>query len=189
MKRRNLLNNLAAASVGATTAAIASSARAADADAKTDKSAKKDKAKVVDFLFVQNAEGATLKDGVLTLKSVAKETLYFSDRPDRITGRITTVEFVDHWAKGTDSFKADPPNAVLTVFEKPEGKDVVVVLKEPRLEGGDLIYTVEVTEGDKALEGEVSALFIDVIGYPATPLSYAGAARRTTRRTVRRRVY
>ena len=183
LKRRNILKRLAAASVVVAPAALFSNAQAAD-----EKGDDKDKKqKLIDYLFVQHSGQATLADGVLTLKNAASETLYFSDRPDRIAGRITTAEFVEHWAKGDDNFKENPPNAVLSVFEEPEPKDVVVVLKNPRLEGENLIYDVEVTDGDKSLSGEASSLFIDVIGMPLTPLSYAGVARRTTRRVVRRR--
>ena len=35
-----------------------------------------------------------MKDGVLTMKGVTADTLYFSDRPERITGRVTTQKFV-----------------------------------------------------------------------------------------------
>jgi hypothetical protein len=64
--------------------------------------------------------------------------------------------------------------------------EVVVVLKRPRLAGGDLVYDVEVLDGAKTLDGGASTLFIDVIGRPLTPMSYAGVARRTSRRTARR---
>ena len=177
MERRNLLKGIAAASVAAPATFLSSTVDAAD-----------DKQKMVDFLFVQNASAATLTNGVLTLKGVAPHTLYFSDRPERIAGRITTAEFVEQWSKGSDSFKKDPPNAVLTVLSQPKPQDIVVVLKDPRLQGNDLVFDVDVTDGDKTASGEASALFIDVIGRPATPLSYAGVARRTTRRVVRRNI-
>jgi hypothetical protein len=48
-----------------------------------------DKSAVVDevnLLFVQTANGAALADGVLRLNNVSPSTLFFSDRPDRITG-------------------------------------------------------------------------------------------------------
>ena len=142
--------------------------------------------KVVDYLFVQNAHKVSLKDNVLTLKGVASDTLYFSDRPDRIVGRITTEKFVDTWAKGSDSFKKDPPNAVLSILHGTETQDIVVVLKKPMLKGDDLIYDVEILDGNKTVSGNACALFIDEIGRPLTPLSYAGMARRTSRRTARR---
>ena len=59
---------------------------------------------IVEYLFVQNADHAALSDGVLTLGGIHASTLYFSDRPDRITGHVTTEEFVGHWDAGEDSF-------------------------------------------------------------------------------------
>ncbi len=141
---------------------------------------------IVDYLFVQNAKAVALKDGVLTLSDVAGETLYFSDRPERITGRVTTAKFVAHWTTGDDSFKADPPNAVLSIHHEPEPLDVVVVLKNPQLKGADLTYDVDVLDGDNLAEGTAASLFIDTIGRPLTPLSFAGASRRSGRRTARR---
>jgi hypothetical protein len=41
-------------------------------------------------------------------------------------------------------------------------------------------------DGEMPAEGGPSALFIDVIGRPATPVSAAGMHRRTRRRTRRR---
>jgi hypothetical protein len=175
MKSGNILKCLGAASLVAVLL-VCSSPQAAEKD-KTGK-------KTVDFLFVQNAESVTLKDGVLTLKGVSPDTLYFSDRPNRIAGRITVADFVKQWSKGKDSFKSNPPNAVLTVLENPTPKDIVVILKDPRIEGDDLVYSVEVTDGEKAVKGEASALFIDIIGRPATPLSFAGAARRSVVRAI-----
>ena len=174
MNRRDVLKGLAAASLGVAAASRAGATAPAD------------EGEMVEFLFVQNAEGVSLKDGHLRLKGVAPDTLYFSDRPDRIVGRVTTKEYVDHWSVGGNSFADDPPNAVLSIQQEPEPKDIVVVLRSPRLDGADLVYEVEVLDGEKAATGEASALFIDVIGRPLTPLSVAGVRRRTRRRTRRR---
>lgn len=174
MKRRDLLKGIAAATVVSVAAPRAWAADQGESE------------KMVEYLFVQNAKEVSLKDGVLTLKGVADDTLYFSDRPDRIVGRETTKEFVDTWAQGTDSFKENPPNAVLSVLHGAELQDIVVELKEPRLKGADLVYAVEVLDGEKTAKGGICSLFIDVIGRPLTPLSVAGVARRTSRRTARR---
>ena len=174
MKRRDILKGVAAASLVGTVAQRSVAA------------ATTDEGEMVEFLFVQNAEGVSLKDGRLRLKGVAPDTLYFSDRPDRIVGRVTTKEYVDHWSVGGNSFAHDPPNAVLSIQHQPEPQDIVVVLRSPRLDGVDLVYEVEVLDGEKAATGEASALFIDVIGRPLTPLSLAGVRRRTRRRTRRR---
>jgi len=82
---------------------------------------------MADFLFVQYAESATLSEGVLTLKGVVPDTLYFSDRPHRIVGRVTTGKFVKSWDKGEGSFSEIPPNAVLAVMQKPVPLDLVAI--------------------------------------------------------------
>jgi hypothetical protein len=58
-------------------------------------------------------------------------------------------------------------------------KDAVVVLKNPRLEGDKLTFNVQTLEGDLAGADGAAALFIDIIGRPFTPLSFAGVARRS----------
>ena len=139
------------------------------------------------YLFVQNAASVTLADGKLTMTGVTPSTVYFSDRPERITGHVDTAAFVSNWDVGPDSFKANPPNAALSILGVGAPEDIVVELKNPRLTDGNLVYDVEVLEGDAAAQGTSCALFIDVIGRPMTPVSVAGAHRRVRRRTVRRR--
>ena len=46
-----------------------------------------------DFLFVQTATGATL-NGTLTLTGVSDKATYFSDRPVRVAGRMSTEDFL-----------------------------------------------------------------------------------------------
>jgi len=141
------------------------------------------------LLFVQNAHGVAISaDGkTLTLKGLSPATLFFSDRPVRIAGHYRTGEYLEFWKAGPDSFLKDPPNATLSAFHegKDELSDVVVTLRNPRVEGKDLSYDITVISGKlpAANAGPVS-LFIDIIGLPFTPLSFAGVARRTAYRTV-----
>ena len=58
-------------------------------------------------------------------------------------------------------------------------QDAVVVLKDPKLSGSNLTFTVEVLESDIGNADGPASIFIDIIGLPRTPLSFAGAARRT----------
>lgn len=141
-------------------------------------------AKQADFLFVQNAKGMTFdkETSTLTLEGVSPVTLFFSDRPERIAGNMKTVAFVPFWSQGKDSFLSDPPNADLSILEGDTLKQVVVVLRDPVMEGENLAYTVQVVEGDMPAKGADVSVFIDVIGMPLTPLSYAGVARRAYRR-------
>jgi hypothetical protein len=50
------------------------------------------------------------------------------------------------------------------------------------LNGNDLTYSVKVVDGDMPERGSDVSVFIDIIGMPLTPLSYAGVARRSFRR-------
>ncbi len=143
-----------------------------------------DKTHEIEFLFVQGADSATLADGVLRLGNVSPSTIYFSDRPDRVAGHLTTEEFVSNWGEGEDNFASNPPNATLSILEGETPQEIVLVLTEPRFEDGDLLYNVKVLEGASAATGGGSSLFIDIIGRPMTPVSVAGVARRTTRRAV-----
>lgn len=144
----------------------------------------------VEWLFVQTAESVTLEDGVLTLHGVSPATIFFSDRPERIAAHGLTAQFVTYWQDLEDNgFGEDPPNATLAIVENDEADDVVLTLAHPVLDGGTLRYRVNVLEGADEVEGGPCSLFVDPVGMPLTPVSYAGVARRTTRRTVRRIAY
>ncbi|MGA9237373.1 MAG: SHOCT domain-containing protein, partial [Desulfobacterales bacterium] len=142
---------------------------------------------IIPVLFVQNAEAVVFGKGTLTLKGVSPMTVFFSDRPVRIAGHFNTKdEFVPLWDEGKDSFLKDPPNATVSIYEKGREQltDVVVKLSKPRLEGKDLTYDIKVIEGKVPQKGGACSVFIDIIGLPFTPLSFAGVARRTAYRTV-----
>ena len=136
----------------------------------------------VDVLFVQNAKGVTFKEGKLVLQGVNPVTVCFTDRPARMAGHMQTSKFVPLWSKGKDSFLKDNPNATLSVFSDDNVSDLVVELSNPQLSGNDLTYDARILEGAQPANGGACALFIDIIGMPATPMSYAGAARRAWRR-------
>jgi hypothetical protein len=58
----------------------------------------------------------------------------------------------------------------------------VVELRDPHLDGDRLTFDVRVLEGDLAGADGPASVFVDIIGLPFTPLSFAGVARRTARR-------
>ncbi len=142
--------------------------------------------KQADFLFVQSAKGMSFDTATqeLTLHDVSPITLFFSDRPERIAGNMKTVAFVPFWSTGTDSFLKDPPNADISILEGDSLRQVVAVLQAPTLSGNDLTYTVKIIDGELPAKGADVSVFIDVIGMPLTPVSYAGVARRSYRRAV-----
>lgn len=141
------------------------------------------KPEMVPSLFVLNSRGATLQGDTLTLTGVAPSSIVFADRPVRAAGHQSTADVIAEWGSGDDSFVKNPPNATVSVFSKDGSvKDAVVVLKNPKLDGDKLTFNVQVLEGDIVGGDGAAALFIDIIGRPLTPLSYAGVARRTTAR-------
>ncbi len=141
---------------------------------------------MVNMLFVQSADGAELKNGKLRLKGINRATIFFSDRPDRITGHEPTEDFVYNWGVGDDSFQANPPNATLSIVTGPQPQEIVLVLKSPVIHSNDLIYDVKVLDGPQTVIGGATSLFIDTLGRPMSPGSVAGVKRRERRRTVRR---
>ena len=143
-----------------------------------------EQAKQADFLFVQTAKSMSFDKSTnkLTLEGVSSTTLFFSDRPERIAGNMKTTAFVPFWSTGKDSFLKDPPNADVSIVEGDKLRQVVVVLQAPELKDDNLTYTVKVLQGDMPAKGADVSVFIDIIGMPLTPFSYAGVARRSYRR-------
>jgi hypothetical protein len=140
------------------------------------------------LLYVQNSHDVSVEKGRITLKKISPVTIFFSDRPKRIAGHMTTKDFVDEWGKGDNSFEADPPNAALSIFGKDEIVDIEVTLMNPRFDGDNLIYDIAILEEDvKPISGQCS-VFIDPVGRPASPTSVAGVHRRHRRRVVRHEV-
>ncbi len=163
---------------------------AAQPTSQPDDAAAKTPAQPDDFeaLFVQSAQRVTSSNGALTLHDLAPATLMFSDRPERIVGHLTTKQFVEGWGYGENSFLEDPPNAVLAFLgadreETPE--DVVLTLRNPRVEWERLTYDVDVLEGQLPSRAGPSSLFIDPVGRPLSPVSVMGVRRRSRRRARR----
>ena len=139
-------------------------------------------------MFVQTAQRMTSDGKTLTLKGVTPSTLYFSDRPQRIVGHMATNDFVDLWGEGNNSFEEDPPNAVLAFLEPGDDvpEDAVIVIQVPRLENGQLSYSIQTLEGTLPAQAGPVTLFIDPFGRPLSPVSVCGVRRRERRRDRRR---
>jgi hypothetical protein len=117
----------------------------------------------VELLFVQNALTGSFDGKTLTLRGVGP-TLFFSDRPERVTGNLGTAEFVGHWDKGPDSFAKNPPNATLSIFDEKDVTSVVVELTRPTLQRDTLSYQAKVLTGKLPASFKESSLFIDILG-------------------------
>jgi hypothetical protein len=140
------------------------------------------KVDMVPSLFVMNTRGASLQGQTLTLAGVSPTSIVFADRPVRAAGHVPTEALLEEWTVG--DFAKDAPNATVSVLSKDgaSAHDIVVELRSPHLEGDRLTFDVRVLEGDLAGADGPAAVFVDIIGMPLTPLSFAGVARRTARR-------
>ncbi len=119
-----------------------------------------DDSKEPSYLFVLSATSGSLKGDTLTLNGVPN-VIYFSDRPDRVSGHLSLEKFVEMWDKGDDSFKADPPNATLSVLKKDGAKNIVVELISVEQKSGSVVFKVAGLEGNVTESFEASSLFID----------------------------
>ncbi len=126
-----------------------------------------------EFLYVLSAKSGTFEGDTLTLKDVPL-VIYFSDRPDRIAGHMSLKKFVKLWGKGANSFKADPPNATLSIFNEQGNKDAVIELVGvPEVKGNSVTWSIRVLLGNLPKEISTSSLFIDLYifgGYNGRPL-------------------
>jgi hypothetical protein len=121
------------------------------------------------LLFVQNAQKIDYKDGVMTLYGVPSQTVFFTDRPNRVVGNLPTDRFVAKWTtdKGPNGFATNPPNAAVTVFEPGGVKTAIVELSNPRLDGDKLSYNVKVLQGIGPAQPAAGVVFIDNFGLPS----------------------
>lgn len=113
-------------------------------------------------LFVQTCSSGTFDGKTITLHGVGP-TLYFSDRPERIEGHLRTARMIENWAKGEQSFAAEPPNAVLSAFGAGSVANMTVELTDPRISGTSLTYSVSVLGGSVPARFAEASLFIDNI--------------------------
>jgi hypothetical protein len=74
-------------------------------------------------------------NGLFTLTAQADSVVWFTDRPARAAGVMTTQAFVRKWAQY--GFRSSPPNAALIA----DGRTEVLELTKPRLEGENLVFT------------------------------------------------
>jgi len=124
----------------------------------------------VQLMFVQIADDVKVDPAKSTFRlvKVNQQTLYFSDRPERIAGHMNMAAYLKEWTSkaGKDNFGGDPPNAVLSVYEpgQPNNTLAAVKITNPVVNGADLIYSYKLIEGKMPTGGGATSLFIDWIG-------------------------
>lgn len=130
----------------------------------------------VSYLYVQTGFTSGRFDStseagffVLALEGGPMETIFFSDRPERIVGTIPTEEFLTAL-----DFENDPPNAAL-VFETEEGGTEIVVaeLTQPSFsdDGETLFYIAKVLAIDE-IDASTLGVEQEPLGPDALPFTF-----------------
>ena len=124
-----------------------------------------EEAKPAEWLFVHTSPTAEMTSDTTLVMPVTREIFAFTDRPSRQHGYLTAHAFVSLWdeAEG-DTFKADPPNAVLTWIDGDKVHEAEVVITDASVlaHGRAISFEVKLEAGE-APEGELQgvSLFID----------------------------
>lgn len=122
------------------------------------------------LMFVQIAEDIQVDESAKTLRlvNVAQQTLYFADRPVRVAGHVKMADYLKEWTSkaGPDNFAKDPPNATVSVYEsgRPDNTLAVVEIRNPKVDGKDIVYSYNLINGKLPAAGGATSLFIDWIG-------------------------
>jgi hypothetical protein len=107
-------------------------------------------------------------------------SIKFADRPVWAAGHQLTADIIADWGTGDDSFAKPPERDRIRLQQGWFGEGCRRrALKSPKLDGDKLTFNVPTLEGDLNGGDGSAAIFIDIIGRPFTPLSFAGVARRT----------
>lgn len=122
-------------------------------------------AKPPSWLFVHTAASAEMTSNTTLVMQATKEIFGFTDRPDRLHAYLNAHEFVHLWDEGEgDTFKADPPNAVLTWVEGDDVHEAELLITNAEIVGHGRFIAYEVTlEAGVQPEGELgfASFFID----------------------------
>ena len=119
-----------------------------------------DNSKEPQYLFTLASKSGTFEGDILTLKGIPL-VVYFSDRPVRVAGHITLEKFAGMWDKGVNSFKADPPNAELAIYDKKGDKHAVLIISRPEIKEDTISFKVRLISGSIPKSLGHSALFVD----------------------------
>ena len=128
-----------------------------------------EEAKPAEWLFVHTAEIAEMTSATTLVMPATREIFAFTDRPNRRHAYMNAHEYASLWDEGEgDTFKADPPNAVLTWVDGDEMKEAEVVITDVSVSenGRMLFYTLDVEDGslDIGMINDAS-LFVDDVVY------------------------
>ena len=111
-----------------------------------------DDAKPAEWLFVHTAQTAEMTSDTTLVMPVTRDIFAFTDRPNCMHGYLNAHEFVFLCGKGEGyTFKADPPNAVLTWVDgdgEMKEAELLILSAETVSHGREIAYEVKLEAGD-----------------------------------------
>ena len=116
-----------------------------------------------EWLYTHTSLNATATNNTTIVIPLTGEIFAFTDRPNREHKYISGDEFASYWNDYDDenSFKLDPPNAVLTWVDAGGVMEVEVVITDADFDGNNVIYTIENTSITANQSFEEVSLFVD----------------------------
>ncbi|MDG1790729.1 MAG: T9SS type A sorting domain-containing protein [Flavobacteriaceae bacterium] len=116
-----------------------------------------------EWLYTHTALEATATSSTTIVMPFTEDIFAFTDRPNREFKYISGDEFASYWNDYDDenSFKLDPPNAVLTWVDADGVSEVEVVITDANFDGANMIYTIENTTITANQSFEDVSLFVD----------------------------
>ena len=119
-----------------------------------------------EWLYTHTALEATATSSNTIVMPFTEDIFAFTDRPNREFKYISGDEFASYWNDYDDenSFKLDPPNAVLTWVDADGVSEVEVVITDANFDGSNVIYTIENTSITANQSFEDVSLFVDGLG-------------------------
>ena len=122
-------------------------------------------AKPPEWLFVHTAQTAEMTSATTLVMPVTRDIFAFTDRPNRMHAYMNAHEYVSLWDEGEgDTFKADPPNAVLTWVDGDEMKEaeLLILSAETVSHGREIAYEVKLEAGEAPVGNiGIASFFVD----------------------------
>ena len=115
------------------------------------------------WLYAHTASQGIATSSTTFVMPVTDDIFGFTDRPYRKSKYISGDEFASYWNDYDDvnSFKLDPPNAVLTYVDGDEIKELEVVITDATFDNSNITYTIDNTSLTNNETFDDASLFVD----------------------------
>ena len=125
------------------------------------------------WLYAHTASQGIATSSTTFVMPVTDDIFGFTDRPYRKSKHISGDEFASYWNDYDDvnSFKLDPPNAVLTYADGEEIKELDVVITDATFDNSNITYTIDNTSLTNNETFDDASLFVDS-GGSTNPIYY-----------------